>query len=162
CLGTWFSVAPVDYNQMVAGNSTGDASTSIAMIETNTSQDPCQGATVTIDWSTGAGGGSGGTGGGGGGGGGIDLMTDPHKCGQVGNDATQRPNATGGWSAGHAVIAACNAGFADGNGIVSDGCEVNVSTDPHNCGQVGNDVSQLPNATGGCSAGQTVIAACNP
>ena len=153
CLGAWFSVAPVDYNQMVAGNTTGDTSTSIEMIETHTNQDPCQGATVTIDWSTGAGGGSGG---------GIDLMTDPKNCGQVGNDVSQVPNGTGGCANGFATIASCNAGFADADGIVSDGCEVNLMTDPQNCGQVGTAVppNGSLNANWGCSNGAIVLASC--
>jgi hypothetical protein len=42
-----------------------------------------------------------------------------------------------------------------------NGCEANLLTDPNNCGTVGHDVTNLPNATGGCVNGQQDIAACD-
>jgi hypothetical protein len=53
----------------------------------------------------------------------------------------------------------CNSGFANGDGDVENGCEVNLMTDPANCGALGN-VVHLPNATGACVGGQPRIAAC--
>jgi hypothetical protein len=47
-------------------------------------------------------------------------------------------------------------GVADGAGHCVD-----VSTDPHNCGTIGRDVSNPPHASGTCAAGQAGIAACD-
>jgi hypothetical protein len=38
---------------------------------------------------------------------------------------------------GVCTILVCNAGFANCNGIYSDGCEVNTQTDNNNCGGCG-------------------------
>ena len=55
----------------------------------------------------------------------------------------------------------CNAGFANCDMVVANGCETNTETDPNNCGACGN-VCNLPNATSACNAGQCQIASCNP
>jgi hypothetical protein len=60
-----------------------------------------------------------------------------------------------------AFVLVCNAGYADVDGLVSNGCEVNLATDPSNCGSVGNNVANLPNATGGCVNGTAKIVACH-
>jgi hypothetical protein len=46
-------------------------------------------------------------------------------------------------------------------GVVTLTCS-NPSTDAHNCGTPGNDVSRLPNATGGCRDGTAYVVACDP
>jgi Collagen triple helix repeat (20 copies) len=92
----------------------------------------------------------------------IDTQTDVHNCGSVGHDVTNLfPNGTAGCSGGTPVLLACNPGFANGNGNPADGCEVNLNTDLHNCGVLGEDVASLPNATGECVNGQPRIASCN-
>ena len=53
CLGSWFTVASVTYNQSVAAGADGaDGSSSISLDESGTSQDACQGKTMTINWSS--------------------------------------------------------------------------------------------------------------
>jgi hypothetical protein len=61
-------------------------------------------------------------------------------------------------------VLTCEGGWADVDQQFANGCEFDLSTlqtDPHNCGQVGHDVSRLPNATGGCQQGQPYIVACD-
>jgi hypothetical protein len=53
----------------------------------------------------------------------------------------------------------CNVGFADGGGSPETGCEINLMTDPNNCGAPGNVVS-LPHAIGACVDGQPRIVSC--
>jgi hypothetical protein len=62
--------------------------------------------------------------------------------------------------AGGAESLFCNDGFANGDGDLESGCEVNLMTDPNNCGALGNVVN-LPNATGACVGGQPRIVACD-
>jgi hypothetical protein len=52
CLGSWFTVAPIVYNTNVAAGASPTASTTVTMNESGTNQDPCQGATLTINWSS--------------------------------------------------------------------------------------------------------------
>ena len=53
CLGSWFQVDPVAYNSDVAANSSGaDAPTAVRMLDSGANQDACQGATLTINWSS--------------------------------------------------------------------------------------------------------------
>jgi hypothetical protein len=88
----------------------------------------------------------------------IDLMTDVNNCGAVGNVVPQEPNSTPSCSDGHASFN-CFGGYADVDLVFSNGCEVNLMTDPDHCGAVGVHV-QLPNATTGCVLGHAVIIAC--
>jgi hypothetical protein len=53
CLGSWFTVDPITYNADVAGGHNGaDATTAVRMADSGTDQDACQGATMTINWSS--------------------------------------------------------------------------------------------------------------
>jgi hypothetical protein len=66
----------------------------------------------------------------------ADLMTDVNNCGSVGNRVTL-PNAIAGCVNGQAVIAACNPGFLDLDGVALNGCELYADgfepndVDPH-------------------------------
>ena len=102
---------------------------------------------------------SGGTagGGGGGGGGGSDecpatLPTYPHST-------TYCDPPTGQLSL------ACEPWWGDVDGVITNGCEDDLTTDVHNCGSVGNDVSGVDavmHATFGCVDGKAVLLACDP
>lgn len=55
----------------------------------------------------------------------------------------------------------CTAGYGDADGQWGNGCEVNLETDVHNCGSVGNDITQLPGvAAVECVNGQPHILEC--
>jgi hypothetical protein len=84
-------------------------------------------------------------------GGGTDLCAD----------VPSYPNATTVCEPATGTLSiTCSAGFADADNEITNGCEVNLQTDPNNCGAVGNTVA-LPNATGACVNGQPAILACN-
>jgi hypothetical protein len=54
----------------------------------------------------------------------VSLQTDPTNCGRCGNVCpTTATNGTQTCSAGRCKVGTCNAGWADCNGLVSDGCE---------------------------------------
>jgi hypothetical protein len=56
---------------------------------------------------------------------------------------------------------ACNPGFGNADGNPANGCELNLQTDVHNCGSVGNGITnQFPNAIAACVNGEAVLAAC--
>jgi len=89
---------------------------------------------------------------------GFDLATDPANCGGCGT-ACSSPNATGACTDGACSIGACTAGFADCNGMPSDGCEVDVATSAEHCGGCGAACT-FSNATGACVASTCELGAC--
>jgi len=52
CSGSWFTVAPIVFDTDVAGGASPTASTTVTMADSGTNQDACQGATLTINWSS--------------------------------------------------------------------------------------------------------------
>jgi hypothetical protein len=52
CDGSWFEVDSVEYDDVVAAGDTDSADTKIRMKDSGTSQDACQGKTLTIAWSS--------------------------------------------------------------------------------------------------------------
>lgn len=61
------------------------------------------------------------------------------------------------------AIAACHEGFADCDGLASNGCEANLLLDPHNCGGCGEDCGfEAAHAVGQCLGGQCQVTGCAP
>ncbi|MBK8255919.1 MAG: hypothetical protein IPK82_25040 [Polyangiaceae bacterium] len=92
---------------------------------------------------------------------GCEVNTDSSvaNCGACGSPCTT-PNGTPACSSGQCLVSACNAGFANCDGVVSNGCEINTNTNVGNCGSCGN-VCNLANATEACSAGACAVASCD-
>ena len=59
------------------------------------------------------------------------------------------------------TLTACSQGFADVDGNLLNGCEVNLMTSLLHCGAVGNAVN-IPNATGACAGGVPVLVSRDP
>jgi hypothetical protein len=103
------------------------------------------------------------------------LATDPHNCGRcgvacgtniscvagecTGPCACSLPHATGTCANGGCAIASCDPGFADCDGVASNGCETNIATNVNNCGLC-NNACMLPNAQADCAKGTCAVAAC--
>jgi hypothetical protein len=75
-------------------------------------------------------------------------------------NGTPLPHGVAGCNGSQTVV--CDPGWADVDGVVADGCEVNLSTDVHNCGAAGNDIAAWPHATVACVNGVGVIQGCDP
>jgi hypothetical protein len=88
----------------------------------------------------------------------TSLLTTPTSCGRCGSTCALA-NATAGCNAGACVIARCDAGFADCDGMAANGCEVDTRTDRGNCGACTRACS-LSNATAACVAGACAVATC--
>jgi alpha-tubulin suppressor-like RCC1 family protein len=89
----------------------------------------------------------------------VTLASDVNHCGACGN-ACSFANAAAECTAGTCGFSVCNTGFAERDGIIANGCEVNLNTDANNCGAVGN-VCTAANGTPGCVGGVCVAVACN-
>jgi hypothetical protein len=102
---------------------------------------------------------------------GFDLATDPTNCGMCGN-VCNLPNAFEGCAGGSCVIAACQSGYHNNDGMVATGCEFGPCTiqstqevcngADDNCNGMIDDGIALPSpatfcrVVGECAAGTTV------
>ncbi len=66
----------------------------------------------------------------------TNLSNTVSSCGACGRSCAAA-NGTAGCSSGACTVASCNAGYANCNGSPGDGCEVNLTNDPNNCGGCG-------------------------
>ena len=82
----------------------------------------------------------------------VDLSADPRHCGAVGN-ACAVAHGVPGCVGGACVVASCDAGFADCDGAVGDGCEVDTRVDASRCGACGNACRAGANAAAVCAGG---------
>jgi hypothetical protein len=89
----------------------------------------------------------------------VNLLTSPEHCGACGR-ACNFDNATGTCDMGNCSVV-CEAGFADCNGDLSDGCETDTRTSVDNCGACGN-VCDLQNVTThACAMGTCIFVECD-
>jgi len=64
---------------------------------------------------------------------------------------------------GVCVLASCASGYGDCDGVVTNGCEVNLEVAPSNCGTCGNVCSDsVLNAAVVCTSGMCDLKACDP
>lgn len=89
----------------------------------------------------------------------INLNTNASNCGACGN-VCNLPNAAAACAAGNCVVGTCFFGFSNCDGIMANGCEVNIVTDNSNCGVCGN-VCSFANATSACVNAACSLVACN-
>lgn len=89
----------------------------------------------------------------------VNTNTSLSNCGACGA-LCALPNATPTCISGGCVIASCNAGYANCNGNSASGCNINVESDPNNCGFCAH-VCVIPNGAAACVSGSCVIASCN-
>ena len=87
------------------------------------------------------------------------VNADVNNCGSCGLVCTAT-HATSACSSGMCAISSCNAGFADCDASIFDGCEVNVNTDINHCGSCGVACS-MAHAIPMCASGVCAIASCD-
>ena len=67
----------------------------------------------------------------------VTFATDLNNCGFCGNTCAAPANGTPACVAGTCGVAACNTGWGNCDGSDFNGCEVEFSSDPANCGACG-------------------------
>ncbi|MDO9022136.1 MAG: hypothetical protein Q7V43_34735, partial [Myxococcales bacterium] len=82
----------------------------------------------------------------------VDLAGSVDHCGACGR-ACAPANAVGSCAAGRCEVGRCAAGFADCDGLASNGCEVDLRANTSHCGSCGAGCAAGPGAQGTCEAG---------
>ena len=83
----------------------------------------------------------------------VNGQTNPFNCGTCGHSCSGLPNvAVSACTAGACAVSSCNAGFMDCNATGSDGCEVNVTNNPNNCGTCAHVCSSKVCSSSTCQA----------
>ncbi|MBN8644022.1 MAG: thrombospondin type 3 repeat-containing protein [Planctomycetes bacterium] len=91
----------------------------------------------------------------------VSVSSNLNNCGACGNVCGPVANGTRACINGTCFVASCNTGFANCNGLYSDGCEVNLNTNTNNCGACGNACTPGPRVTAvACVNGSCKITGC--
>jgi hypothetical protein len=90
----------------------------------------------------------------------VDGTSDPTNCGGCGLRCAGGPNGAAACVAGSCTLA-CAAGFANCDGLLANGCEVDTRTARDHCGACGA-ACVFANASAACVAGACGIAGCAP
>jgi hypothetical protein len=88
----------------------------------------------------------------------VDLQVSTDHCGACGTVCPRRANGSPACRAGVCGVA-CNAGFGDCDGDVSNGCETDVTSSTSHCGACGASCDPA-NASGVGSGGNCAIGGC--
>ncbi len=87
-------------------------------------------------------------------------LSSAGNCGVCGNACGPFAHATPACMAGACALGSCDAGYADCDGDVSNGCEVNILS-TSDCGRCGKSCS-FPNGQPSCPSGSCVLSSCDP
>ncbi|MDP3217089.1 MAG: hypothetical protein Q8S73_23465, partial [Deltaproteobacteria bacterium] len=88
-----------------------------------------------------------------------DVATDATSCGACGH-ACSFPHAAPECTNGACGFSVCQSGWADCDGVASNGCEVDLTSDAAHCGACNFAACTYANGTGTCSNRQCALATC--
>ncbi len=88
----------------------------------------------------------------------INVSSDANNCSDCGS-VCGLPHAVEGCVASKCTVASCDAGYADCDGVATNGCEVNINSDVGHCGNCAT-VCTAPSGTPVCTAAKCGISAC--
>ena len=88
----------------------------------------------------------------------VDLTSDASNC-KVCGSACEKANNSPACVASACTVGTCDASHADCNGVVKDGCETSIVSDPANCGAC-NKVCNIVNGIAACAAKQCKVSSC--
>lgn len=90
----------------------------------------------------------------------VDLRSDVRHCGGCDTACPAAPHTTFACVDGGCVLSACAPGWADCDGRVDDGCEVDLQSDVEHCGSCEQACPPVPNAAPACLDGHCGTGPC--
>lgn len=91
----------------------------------------------------------------------TSLSTSAAHCGAC-NQPCAFPNASASCQAFQCVLAACQAGFGNCDGVAGNGCEADLGSDPLHCGSCTTPCAAAPNSQAVCAAAACTQGGCLP
>jgi hypothetical protein len=91
----------------------------------------------------------------------VDTSAHPASCGGCDLPCPAPPNGVAGCAGSVCVVASCDLGFADCDGVVANGCEVDLGGDPLDCSACDAACPAAPHATAACVGGACQVLACD-
>ncbi|MBI4957793.1 MAG: DUF4350 domain-containing protein [Myxococcales bacterium] len=88
------------------------------------------------------------------------LATDSEHCGLCGSPCATMPHSYPACVNSACEIGGCESGYADCNGLVADGCEVDLANDVQHCGACLNACPAIANGTPSCTGFACGIGSC--
>lgn len=82
----------------------------------------------------------------------TDVLQDAQHCGFC-NNRCQLPHASARCEAGRCAIDTCDSGWADCDGVASNGCEVELATTADHCGACGRSCASAGTVSRVCAGG---------
>jgi len=89
----------------------------------------------------------------------VDTQTHLAHCGGCGLPCAV-PHAANVCLAGSCLVAGCEPGWDDCNGLPADGCEADLRTDPLHCSSCDRSCDNYPQGVPECRNGQCLLRAC--
>lgn len=89
----------------------------------------------------------------------TNINTSLSNCGAC-NNTCSVAHGTPVCSSGACAIASCSAGYANCNGLYSDGCETNTTSNVNHCGACNNACASIPNGSSACTGSTCTIGSC--
>jgi len=91
----------------------------------------------------------------------IDLGSDVNNCNTCGMKCPAVANGYPACVSGACVVGGCDPGYADCDGNLANGCEVNLASDDLHCGACNVKCANITNGSPTCSGFVCGIGACN-
>jgi hypothetical protein len=86
----------------------------------------------------------------------TDILRDTQNCGGCGRVCNLPNTLLSGCAGGECKVISCKTGYGNCDGIDNNGCEVNLTNNPNNCGSCGNSCGANANCSNGscvCNSG---------
>jgi hypothetical protein len=91
----------------------------------------------------------------------ANLTSNVNNCGACGTVCPAPANGAAACLGSICTIGTCNAGFANCDGVLANGCEANLTNSVNNCGACAKVCPTPANGTAACVAAVCLIGTCN-
>lgn len=91
----------------------------------------------------------------------VDTANSVSNCGACGRQCAAVANGTPGCANSNCRIASCNTNFQDCDNAITNGCEIDITSNVNHCSACGKPCAAVANGTPACAASTCKIGSCN-